>query len=90
MKVLDSEIFAIFSKLREARKRIAAEDGVSAYIVFTDAELAEIAKLEEITPKNLKLIKRIGDKKIEKYGTRIIELLKEKMAKDEKNGKSDR
>lgn len=73
MKVLDKPIFDKFSKLREIRKKIAAQNAVSAYIVFTDAELAEIAKLEEITLKRLKMIKGIGDKKADKYGKLLIE-----------------
>ena len=89
MKILDAKTFAKFSKLRELRKRIAAEDGVSAYIVFTDAELAEIAKLEEINLKNLKLIKGIGDKKADKYGNWIIQMLDKETKVNEKNRKPD-
>ena len=71
IKVLEPEIFARFSKLREIRKKIASDDGVSAYVVFTDAELAEMAKLPELTINKLKGIKGIGDKKAEKYGAAI-------------------
>ena len=73
MKTLDKETFTKFSKLREVRKKIAIENAVSAYIVFTDAELAEIAKMQEITIKKLKTIKGVGDKKAEKYGKQLIE-----------------
>lgn len=48
MQVLDTATFAIFSKLREIRKQIAVKHAVSAYIVFTDAELAEIAKQKSL------------------------------------------
>ncbi len=74
MKVLDADTFAKFSKLRQIRKQIAAENAVSAYIVFTDAELAEMAKLPELTINKLKTIKGIGDKKAEKYGEQFIKL----------------
>ncbi len=37
MKVLDPKTFAKFSQLREIRKKIAQENAVSAFIVFTDA-----------------------------------------------------
>ena len=43
--VLDEKTFTVFSKLRECRKIIAANDAVPAYAVFTDKELADIAKL---------------------------------------------
>lgn len=74
LKVLDEDTFKRFSKLREIRKKIASGDGVSAYVVFTDAELAEIAKLPELSVKNLKEIKGIGDKKSEKYGEAMIKM----------------
>jgi superfamily II DNA helicase RecQ len=66
-KVLDEATFAKFSKLREIRKRVAAEEAVSAFIIFTDEELAELAKLDEITEKAMLGIKGIGEKKVERY-----------------------
>jgi superfamily II DNA helicase RecQ len=45
---LDEKSFAIFSILRECRKKIAEEDGLPVYAVFTNEELAGIAALEEI------------------------------------------
>ena len=79
-------MFAKFSKLRTIRKQIAAEQGVSAYIVFTDAELAELAKLEQITIQKMKGIRGIGDKKADKYGKLLIERYKK--LQDEKSGQS--
>jgi len=66
--VLDEATFEKFSRLRAFRKKIAEDDAVPAYAVFTDAELSEIAKLPEITEKNLLKINGIGEKKVEKYG----------------------
>jgi len=63
--------FKIFSKLRQNRKTIAEENGIPAYAVFTDAELASIAKLSEINASNIKTIKGIGEKKVEKYAELI-------------------
>jgi superfamily II DNA helicase RecQ len=74
-QVLSPAHFVVFSVLREARKKIATNEGVSAYIVFTDAELAEIAQLPEISLSKLKSIKGIGDKKADKYGKLLIDLL---------------
>ncbi len=70
--VLDPKIFEIFSELRKIRKQIAETDAIPAYAVFTDEELAGIAKLKELTVSNLRKIKGIGPKKVEKYGDRII------------------
>lgn len=66
-QVLDEATFRKFTHLREIRKSVAAQEGVSAYVVFTDEELAELAKLEEITVKNMLGIRGIGEKKIERF-----------------------
>lgn len=65
--------FTKFSKLREIRKTLATTDAVPAYAVFTDAELAEISKLETIDPKTVASIKGISYKRMEKYGKNLTE-----------------
>ena len=82
-EVLNEKEFAIFSKLRECRKIIASSDAVPAYAVFTDEELASISRLPEITATKLISVKGIGDKKVEKYGNHLIELLSSKLQQDE-------
>jgi superfamily II DNA helicase RecQ len=57
------------------RKQIAAKDAVPAYMVFTDEELAALAKLSVITKQEMLKIKGIGDKKVEKYGEQMISAL---------------
>jgi len=81
-EILNENEFLIFSKLRECRKIIAANDAVPAYAVFTDEELAGIACLPVIEIGKLIAVKGIGDKKVEKYGSQLIELFKSKIEKD--------
>lgn len=71
-KVLDEKSFARFSRMREIRKRLSSEEGVPAYAVFTDEELVAMAKLEDLTLANIKNIKGVGEKKVEKYGQFFI------------------
>lgn len=78
-QVLNDDIFLKFSRLRELRKRLAMDDAVPAYAVFTDAELAEIAKLENIIPSELHKINGIGDKRVEKYGIKLCKLYNEEI-----------
>ncbi len=68
MKVLDEATFKRFSRMREIRKKLAADQGISSYLVFSDQELAGMAKFEELTPAAMLSIKGIGEKKTEKYG----------------------
>lgn len=72
-QVLPESQFAVFSRLREIRKGLAGEDGVPAYAVFTDEELANICRLSELTEKGLASIPGIGEKKIARYGKTMLE-----------------
>ncbi len=69
---LEPEAFARFFELRQRRKVIAEAEGLPAFAVFTDKELAGIAQLENPQPDDLKTIKGIGTKKSERFGTRIL------------------
>jgi len=70
---LEPAVFEIFAKLREIRKKIAIENGVAVYVVFTNEELANIALLEEINLQNIQDIKGIGKNRIDKYGKFLVE-----------------
>ncbi len=70
--VLDDESFKRFSRMRETRKQLAKDDGVPAYAIFTDEELAGLAKIEVLTPTTLRSVKGIGEKKVEKYGAHFL------------------
>lgn len=72
MQVLDAETFKRFSKMRETRKRLAGEEAIPAYAVFTDEELAEMARPEILTAPFMKSVKGIGEKKFEKYSAHFL------------------
>jgi superfamily II DNA helicase RecQ len=67
-QVLDEKSFDRFSKMREVRKDIANSEAVPAFVVFTDEELAEMAKNDVKSLDEIKKMKGIGNKRIEKYG----------------------
>jgi superfamily II DNA helicase RecQ len=77
--VLNEKEFAVFASLREIRKQLATQDAVPAYAVFTDEELAGIARLPKLEISKLTSIKGIGEKKVQKYGKLIIELYNKNM-----------
>ena len=70
--ILSPEAFDIFSKLRATRKVIAKDEGLPAYAIFTDKELAEIAQLEDLTPTAMLKIDGIGNGRAERYAERIL------------------
>lgn len=85
MKVLDPTTFEKFSSFRKIRKQIAEKEAVPAYVVFTDQDLAEIAKLPEITLQTLANLPGIGKGKLEKYGKYFCDIKEiQKNDEDEK------
>lgn len=73
--VLSETEFKKFCLLRKIRKQLAESDAVPAFAVFTDAELADISRLEVVSISGLKSVNGIGEKKIEKYGDRFCEMI---------------
>ncbi len=72
-EVLSPEEFERFTRLRSIRKMLADADAVPAYAVFTDAELAQIARLPQIDCGFLKSLSGLGEKRVEKYGVQLCE-----------------
>ena len=84
-QVLDERTFNRFAEFRKIRKQIAQEQAIPAYAIFTDKELAEVAKLNELTLKTLQTVDGIGQKKVERYGQAFIDVYL-KTLKDEAEG----
>lgn len=74
-ELLTEEQFARFCKYRKVRKKIADDEAVPAFAIFTDQELSEISKIAEVNSASLQKINGVGSKKIEKYGVRFCELI---------------
>ncbi len=84
---LDPASFARFARLRAIRKTISEEDGIPAFAVFTDEQMAELAKQDLFSPETMKRVRGIGDGKTERYAARIQKLLE--VRGDEANRESD-
>lgn len=82
-EILNEHEFSVFSELRIIRKALAEKDAVPAYAVFTDAELAEMSKIETLTTQAVKGIKGIAEKRMEKYGNEIISIYLNNQSKNE-------
>ncbi len=67
--------FALFLQLKDWRKSRAETDGVEAYNVFTNAQLAEIAVQRCATLAALKQVPGVGEGRVEKYGAAVMDLL---------------
>ncbi len=65
----------LFEQLREWRRERATEDGVPAYVIFTDKTLEAIAEFKPATSQALLKISGVGPAKIERYGEEVLALL---------------
>jgi superfamily II DNA helicase RecQ len=74
-EVLSPEDFAVFARLRQARKEIAQAEAVPVYTVFTNDQLAQMVKGRATTKAALEKIAGVGDARIEKYGPRMLAIL---------------
>ena len=66
--ILSEPEFAVFSRLRGLRKELADKDGIPAYAVFTNEQLAAIVQRRADTLQAMREIEGIGDARVEKYG----------------------
>lgn len=73
---MDPAVLALVERLRDWRNSRARGDSVPAYVILHDRTLAELARDQPSTEKELLGVKGIGPAKAEKYGQEILELLR--------------
>lgn len=84
-KELPPDVFARFDALRDMRKTVATNEGVRPFVVFTNAQLAEIARRRPESLAALRKVEGVGEARAEKYGTLVLEVL----ARERTNGPGD-
>ncbi|MBI4602809.1 MAG: HRDC domain-containing protein [Planctomycetes bacterium] len=72
---LDERARAIWASLRAWRAATAREEGVPAYVVFTDREMTEIVVRRPDSLTALGHVPGVGPQKVKRYGSRILEIL---------------
>ena len=73
---VDTANMALFEALRSWRRDRAAEQHVPPYVIFHDATLADIARLRPKNKDELKGVSGVGQSKLQRYGTAVIELVR--------------
>lgn len=63
----------VYARLKEARKAIYQQEGISAYLVFTNIELMEIAKLPAISIDAVSALDGLRKDHVRKYGARLLD-----------------
>jgi superfamily II DNA helicase RecQ len=66
-------------RLREWRRGKAQEQGVPAFVVMHDTTLDGVCRVRPRSPGELRGVAGIGEKKLERYGAEILEVLRKFM-----------
>jgi ATP-dependent DNA helicase RecQ len=74
---VDAADAALFDALRAWRRERASEQHVPPYVIFHDATLADIARNRPKTSEDLKNVSGVGQSKIQRYGSAVLELVRE-------------
>ncbi|WP_420111939.1 DNA helicase RecQ [Pseudactinotalea sp.] len=72
---LDEAQQELFTRLRAWRAETAKEQGVPAYVVFSDATLAGLASARPTNADELRGVSGIGEAKLERYGAAVLEIV---------------
>lgn len=67
----------LFDYLRALRKEIATRDHIPPYVVFSDATLRDMCRVQPETLDEMLTVKGIGELKLEKYGEAFLQCIKE-------------
>ena len=73
--LLEPEEFQRFVKLRELRKKLSEKEAVPVYTIFTNEQIAAIARFKTISKAALLEVSGVGESKIKKYGEAVLEAL---------------
>lgn len=76
LAMMDSTERYLWEQLRTWRAKTAKEYGVPAYVIFHDATLRELVRLCPQTEDELRLVTGVGMRKLDKYGTHLIEIFR--------------
>ncbi len=78
----------LFERLRKLRYRIAQEEDIAAYLVFSDATLKELENERPQTDNEFLAISGVGQRKLEVYGGEFMEEIKT-FINEKKRGRKD-
>jgi ATP-dependent DNA helicase RecQ len=65
----------LFDHLRHLRKEIATREHVPPYVVFSDATLRDMCRVQPQSLDEMLTVKGIGEQKLRKYGQEFLECL---------------
>lgn len=79
-EILSKEDFVVYSKLRDLRKGLAEKEGVPAYALFTNEQLADMVRTRVSSRTRLGELDGVGAARVEKYGDAFLEIIRSESA----------
>jgi ATP-dependent DNA helicase RecQ len=73
-KAIDEKV--LFERLKDLRKKLATEENVPAYIIFTNASLLDMCRRKPTSLIQFSAVNGVGEVKLEKYGEAFIDVIK--------------
>ena len=80
-EVLSEQDFKIYAALRALRKEMAEKEGVPAYALFTNEQLAEMVRQHVQSKAQIGKIKGVGSARVEKYGQPFLKRIQAEQEK---------
>lgn len=68
---------ALFELLRKKRLALAEEQGVPAFMIFSDRALHEMARIKPQTPADFLEVNGVGKRKLDQYGEQMMAVINE-------------
>ncbi len=75
--ILNSRGLELFEQLRELRSRIAREENVPPYIIFTDKTLVDMCVKVPFSRADMMKVSGVGENKFARYGNRFLSAIEE-------------
>ncbi len=76
-EVLTSKGLELFDRLRQVRTKLAREEGVPPYIIFSDKTLTDMCIKQPLSKVEMLRVTGVGEHKFEKYGQSFLEAMEE-------------
>ena len=73
--VLDPQTFSLFAALRSKRKELADREGIPAYAIITNEQMANMAQLRPCRVDDMRRIEGFGEARIGKYGETLLSVV---------------
>ena len=76
-EVLSPDDFIIYANLRDLRAKIAEEEGIPLYAIFSNEQISEMAVKKITTKTALMKVDKVGKGRADKYGAAFIKIVKQ-------------